>query len=284
MRDLRAAVTDLLLLQHAHAQVGRIGGEEPTRATRTPPKAATTNNNNANTNAAATSTGGLWVMEGFMAPVLRRFSFHFETRRETNRRDKPEWVFSHCGNLLRMHGDFLADQLQAMLLAPVQRLQAAWVSEAAAEVDRKAYLQLLAECCPSGAYLAFAGGLCDAVHAKFAREMPGLLRQPNLFTHTLNEILTFERELRGTLQVPLASAYRDRHLVHQRKRRHSHHHCVMNLTVVINLCTVPRLSPQPHARAHRCRPRCPPYFAPSTARPPHSTVGWPSRTTMRRRS
>ena len=45
--------------------------------------------------------------------VLKRFRFHFEGRRETNRRDKPEWVFSHCSTLLRTHAPFLSTVVQA---------------------------------------------------------------------------------------------------------------------------------------------------------------------------
>ena len=57
--------------------------------------------------------GGLWALGPFIEPVLKRFRFHFEGRRETNRRDKPEWVFSHCSTLLRTHAPFLSTVVQA---------------------------------------------------------------------------------------------------------------------------------------------------------------------------
>ena len=49
-------------------------------------------------------------------PVLKRFRYHFEGRRETNRADKPEWMFTHACNLLRLHTPFLMEQLQATMM------------------------------------------------------------------------------------------------------------------------------------------------------------------------
>ena len=61
------------------------------------------------------SAEGLWAVDALAAPVLRRFRYHFEGRRETNRRDKPEWVFSHVASLLRLHESVLRATLDPIL-------------------------------------------------------------------------------------------------------------------------------------------------------------------------
>ena len=50
-------------------------------------------------------------------PLLKRFRYHFEGRRETNRRDKPEWVFAHCVAQMRSHAPLLSGEVQPMLRA-----------------------------------------------------------------------------------------------------------------------------------------------------------------------
>ena len=63
--------------------------------------------------------GGLWALEAFVQPLLKRFRYHFEGRRETNRRDKPEWVFAHCVAQMRSHAPLLSGEVQPMLRAPL---------------------------------------------------------------------------------------------------------------------------------------------------------------------
>ena len=88
--EMRGAIAELLLLQHcaeggagdvATAAGGEAGGARPPGA----------------------DSKRLWALEPLLDPVLVRFRYHFEGRRETNRRDKPEWVYSHCTMLLRLH-------------------------------------------------------------------------------------------------------------------------------------------------------------------------------------
>ena len=62
---------------------------------------------------------GLWALEAFVQPLLKRFRYHFEGRRETNRRDKPEWVFAHCVAQMRSHAPLLSGEVQPMLRAPL---------------------------------------------------------------------------------------------------------------------------------------------------------------------
>ena len=68
-----------------------------------------------------------------------------------------------------------------------------------AEAEREGYLHMLARCCRSGCYAAFAAALCGAVHAKLCRGMESYLARPALFGHALDEAAAFELELRNLL-------------------------------------------------------------------------------------
>ena len=147
----------------------------------------------------------LWAVEAMVQPVLRRFRYHFEGWRETNRRDKPEWVFSHCTGLLRLHRGLLSETVQPMLLAPLAALEAAFTSARLKEAERHRYVRMVALRCPHGVYVSLGGALCDAMAAKLTREMASLLRTPALFSHTLNECLGVEEELRYAHGIPAAA-------------------------------------------------------------------------------
>ena len=152
---------------------------------------------------AATDGGaGLWVVDELLTPLLKRFRFHFEGRRETNRRDKPEWMYSHCAGILRLHAHFLSTYIQPMLLAPLSILQTE-VSALPGAPRRVARLHGDARtACSHGALPAVAAGLCRAIRAKLAREQLALLAQPQAFCHTLNETIAFERDLRDLVALP----------------------------------------------------------------------------------
>ena len=79
----------------------------------------------ANTSAGAAATGGsasfvhgsrsaLWSMAVLCRPLLRRFDYHFCGSRDTNRMDKPEWMFAFVEKLLTDHEPDLA-HLQSAL-------------------------------------------------------------------------------------------------------------------------------------------------------------------------
>ena len=53
-----------------------------------------------------------WPLQLLVRPILRRFQFHFEGRRATNRIDKPEWAFTHLIESIRDHSTFLVEVLQ----------------------------------------------------------------------------------------------------------------------------------------------------------------------------
>ena len=80
MQAVRASFTALLLLQYC---------AQPYSATQEPPTHRPTLAGAAESSALASGlgsgTGPLWAVEAMVQPVLRRFRFHFEGRRETNR-------------------------------------------------------------------------------------------------------------------------------------------------------------------------------------------------------
>ena len=175
LRELRAAVSEALLLQFvcdpSAADVGvpdeEDAGEEP-----------------------------LWAIGTLLAPLLVRFRFHFETSRETNRRDKPEWMYSHVAKIVQLHTAFLTTQMPVMLRAPLSTLRNEINGQSARRAEALGYVGMLANRCPHGVLSAVTSGLCLAIRRKLIREQPTLIAHPQLFCHTLNETLAFERELR----------------------------------------------------------------------------------------
>ena len=212
--EARAALSELLLLQycceasdqHAPAEAAPAA----TAATATTAAAAA----EAGASSATSASGGsLWAMDALAAPVLRRFRYHFEGRRETNRRDKPEWMFQHVVSLLRLQLAFLDSKIQPMLLSALPLLHAVLRQPEAARAEAEAYSAMLRERCPYGVFAHVAGALCAAIRGKLRREQPTLLGAAQLFCHTLNETAAFDKELRDGLgcerDVPGARTQRD---------------------------------------------------------------------------
>lgn len=55
-----------------------------------------------------------------MEPIRIRFNFHFDTNRQTNRLDKPEWFLSHILQLVEFHYKFLQTCLEIKMEANEQ--------------------------------------------------------------------------------------------------------------------------------------------------------------------
>ena len=91
-----------------------------------------------------------------------------------------------------------------MLLAPLAALEAACLRtpQGGRAPSVRAHGALR---CPHGVYVSLGGALCDAMAAKLAREMAALLRTLALFSHTLNECLGVEEELRHAHGIPAAA-------------------------------------------------------------------------------
>lgn len=199
-RELHAALGEMLLLQYvceapadvapdavASAVVGALDSADGA-AVRSP---------------VATTAARLWAVDALLAPLLKRFRYHFEERRETNRRDKPEWMFGHVVGLLRLHWTFLSSLLPPVVRTALPLLREALATPEAAQSEAAAFKAMLSARGSQGAHATVAAGLCEAVRRKLVREQGGLrAASTQLFCHTLNETVAFEREMKESLGLP----------------------------------------------------------------------------------
>ncbi|KAI7898065.1 TIP-1 family-domain-containing protein [Cokeromyces recurvatus] len=93
-----------------------------------------------------------------------RFRFHFESSKPTNRLDKPEWYLTFVKDTIASHIPFL--------LTTVQPLCGTWNAK-----DQ------------------FITGLLRDVERKIQDTFPKLLNHPNWLSHTIHEILVFDKSL-----------------------------------------------------------------------------------------
>lgn len=54
-------------------------------------------------------------MKLLLEAIDTRFRYHFSGRKETNRIDKPEWMFTFVLNTLKEHEEFIAASIQPVL-------------------------------------------------------------------------------------------------------------------------------------------------------------------------
>lgn len=99
-----------------------------------------------------------------------RFRFHFETAKPTNRIDKPEWYLQHVKNTISTHMPFIMTTIQPIM-------------ENVKE-DKKIY-----------AKDQFIRGLLEDVTRKLQKTMPQLLHHPNWLSHTIHQVLQFDKSL-----------------------------------------------------------------------------------------
>ncbi|XP_033119511.1 RAD50-interacting protein 1-like [Anneissia japonica] len=105
-----------------------------------------------------------------LKPLKKRFRFHFYGKKQTNNPEKPEFYFTQVLSWIRDHGDFLDTQIQPIL----NREQIAHIS----------------------AKIEFCRGLIQAVVAKAEHDIPELIYDDHLLSHFIDELLSFEAELR----------------------------------------------------------------------------------------
>lgn len=58
---------------------------------------------------------GLYPLQALIEPIVLRFRYHFDGKRQTNRLDKPEWYFTHVLNLMHEHRPFMTEVIQRLL-------------------------------------------------------------------------------------------------------------------------------------------------------------------------
>ncbi|KAG1904794.1 RINT-1 family protein [Suillus fuscotomentosus] len=114
---------------------------------------------------------GLYPLETLAHAISLRFKYHFETERETNRLDKPEWYLSHIMNVALDHRPFMDNVIQRLLLGTKYQYVNAWQN----------YITLLV----------------PILERKLRRTVPTLLSHPALLAHTVYQALIFDSSMRG---------------------------------------------------------------------------------------
>ncbi|KAK7791157.1 hypothetical protein R5R35_013325 [Gryllus longicercus] len=115
-------------------------------------------------------------MSLLLRPLRKRFLFHFHGSKQTNRPDKPEWYFTQVLTWIRDHEQFVGKWVQPTL----NKLGITHIS-AKVELIR---------------------GLVQVVVEKLHADLPHLQYDDVLFSHTVDETLGFERELRESFNYP----------------------------------------------------------------------------------
>ncbi|XP_076459173.1 RAD50-interacting protein 1-like [Babylonia areolata] len=118
----------------------------------------------------------LLPLQLMVKPLKKRFKYHFYGKRQTNSLEKPEWYLTQVLSWIRDHWDFLDRNIQPLL-------------DEAGRTDICAKTE-------------FMRGMVMLVMEKLAHDLPQLLYDDVIFSHTVDEVLLFERELRSTHGYP----------------------------------------------------------------------------------
>lgn len=124
-------------------------------------------------------------------PLAQRFQYHFYGERPTNRLDKPQYFFSHILDLLEQHSLFMNQLFQPILDTRVRHSE-----------------QL--ETIYPDAISAFITSLLPMVSAKCLSLLPQISSQPQLLSHFINEMMSFDNTLRETwTYTPISGSFID---------------------------------------------------------------------------
>lgn len=115
----------------------------------------------------------LSVMAG---PLSQRFRYHFYGDKPTNRLDKPEYFFSHVLDLVGQFSSFISDYLQPIL-------------------DRRLQHNDQLDLVYTDAISSFITSLLPMVSAKCLSVLPSLTTQPQLMSHFVHELMSFDNTL-----------------------------------------------------------------------------------------
>ncbi|KAJ9647125.1 hypothetical protein H2199_002111 [Coniosporium tulheliwenetii] len=120
----------------------------------------------------------LLPLEVLVQPLEMRFRFHFDGDRPTNRLDKPEYFLSYVVDLLSQYNDFMVDNLQPILL---RHFRGSDLGMNPAYID---------------ATSAFITALLPMLRAKIFSTLPKVASQPQLLSHLIQEIMSFDTTIR----------------------------------------------------------------------------------------
>lgn len=121
----------------------------------------------------------LLPLETMVQPLATRFRYHFYGERPTNRLDKPEYFFSHVLDLIDRHSGFISD-----LLGPI--------------VDERALKSDALETVYTDAVSSFIAALLPMVNAKCLSFLPQITSEPQLLSHFMREVMSFDNTLRDS--------------------------------------------------------------------------------------
>ncbi|XP_068762247.1 RAD50-interacting protein 1-like [Montipora capricornis] len=111
----------------------------------------------------------LLPLDWLLKPLRKRFHFHFYGNKQTNNPEKPEWYFTQVLNWIKNHSDFLQHTIQPIL----QRTEFGLVD----------------------AKTEFISGLLEIIGKKLEHSIPQVFDDDNLFSHLIDELLLFNKEL-----------------------------------------------------------------------------------------
>ncbi|CAH0563706.1 unnamed protein product [Brassicogethes aeneus] len=111
-----------------------------------------------------------------ISPLRKRFVYHFFGTRQTNRPDKPEWYFTQILTWIRDHREFVGKWIQ-----PV--------------IDKLGLHHIDAK-------LELTSGLVQLAIEKLCVDLPQLQYDDFTFSHTIDEALGFDKELREMYNYP----------------------------------------------------------------------------------
>ena len=122
----------------------------------------------------------LLPLEVMVHPLQLRFRYHFYGNRPTNRLDKPEYFLSHVLDILDDYSNFLLDHLQ-----PVMDER----SLTRGNLDDALYPDVIS---------AFISALLPMVSDKILKLLPEISQQPQLLSHFMHELMSFDTTLRDS--------------------------------------------------------------------------------------
>ena len=133
----------------------------------------------------------LLPLEIMVQPLAQRFRYHFFGDRPTNRLDKPEYFLSHILDLLDRHSGLIVAAVQPVLEARLQ---------ADEELDN-VY---------TDATSSFITALLPLVMSKGLSVLPQITSHPQLLSHFMHELMSFDDSLRETWEYrPVPGVFTD---------------------------------------------------------------------------
>ncbi|KAL8831652.1 MAG: hypothetical protein Q9170_005206 [Blastenia crenularia] len=120
----------------------------------------------------------LLPLEVMVKPLGLRFQYHFSGDRPTNKLDKPEYFLSHIIGLLNQYDEFFAIYLQPILRSRFRNSNLAMTS---IFIDSTS---------------ALITALLPMLRRKIFSTMPQIAKQPQLLSHFIHELMSFDISLR----------------------------------------------------------------------------------------